>query len=186
MGLSSHNFIKFSYVFFKNIILFYPVYLKRLILTNCQSSELTLNFKPNIGHRHLFNVFYFFNLSSFLRLKSSVDITVVDFISTTKRFKIIYSLLSVTLNNRVNVSFYFDDNTNLYSVSSIFNSADWMEREVFDMFGIYFLFHQNFRKILTDYGYLESPLRKNFPLTGFYEVFYSKSLNRIFYSNLIS
>ena len=96
-----------------------------------------------------------------------------------KRFEVSYHLLSILYNSRINVTTSVDEITPLDSVTSIFSSADWLEREVWDMFGIFFFNHNDLRRILTDYGFRGHPLRKDFPLTGYVEVRYDDIQKRV-------
>lgn len=108
-----------------------------------------------------------------------VDITAIDVPSREYRFEMIYLLLSLRFNSRIRVKSYTDELTPVDSVVSIFKSANWYEREVWDMYGIYFRDHPDLRRILTDYGFEGHPLRKDFPLTGFVEVRYDDEVKRV-------
>ncbi|CAD6234323.1 GSCOCG00012393001-RA-CDS [Cotesia congregata] len=99
----------------------------------------------------------------------SADLTALDVPSRPYRFELVYNLLSLRFNNRIRVKSYTDELTPVDSVVSIFKAANWYEREVWDMFGIYFSDHPDLRRILTDYGFEGHPLRKDFPLSGFIE-----------------
>jgi len=103
----------------------------------------------------------------------------VDYPEKKNRFEVIYNLLSISYNSRITVSVSVDEKTPIDSVTPIFSGADWLEREVWDMFGIFFLGHKDLRRILTDYGFKGHPLRKDFPLTGYVEVRYSDSEKRV-------
>ena len=93
----------------------------------------------------------------------------------------VYNLLSLVHNNRVTVKVMLDDNSSIPSVSKVFSSADWWEREIWDLFGIFFSGHPDLRRILTDYGFDGHPLRKDFPLTGYVEVRYDDAQKRVVY-----
>ena len=97
------------------------------------------------------------------------------------RFEVIYNLLSLKLNNRITIKVALDEGQRISSVASVFNSANWFEREVFDMYGIVFDNHPDLRRILTDYGFEGHPLRKDFPLTGYKEVRYDETLQKVVY-----
>lgn len=110
-----------------------------------------------------------------------LDVCGVDYPDDDERFEIVYHLLSMTHNNRIRIKLRTDEDTPVESVSSLFSSANWWEREVWDMFGIAFNNHPDLRRILTDYGFEGHPLRKDFPLTGYVEVRYDDEQKRIVY-----
>ena len=118
------------------------------------------------------------------KFKQLIDITAVDYPSKEKRFKMIYLLLSHENNFRIVISAYIEEKTKVPSIAKIFPSANWMEREVFDMYGISFLDHPDLRRILTDYGFEGYPLRKDFPLTGHTEVRYSEDSKKVIYESV--
>ena len=109
------------------------------------------------------------------KFRQLIDITAVDYPQKEKRFKIVYLLLSHENNLRIIINAEIDEKTVVPSITKIFPSANWMEREVFDMYGISFKDHPDLRKILTDYGFEGYPLRKDFPLSGHTEVRYSET-----------
>ena len=95
------------------------------------------------------------------------------------RFEIVYNLLSLRFNSRVRVKTYTDELTPVESVNDIFKAANWNEREIWDMYGVYFNNHPDLRRILTDYGFEGHPLRKDFPLSGYVECRYDDELRRV-------
>ena len=113
------------------------------------------------------------------KFKQLIDITAVDYPENQKRFKMVYLFLSHELNERIILSFYINENQKIPSLTKIFPSANWMEREIFDMYGIKFTDHPDLRRILTDYGFKGYPLRKDFPLTGHTEVRYSEERKKV-------
>ena len=113
------------------------------------------------------------------KFKQLIDITAVDYLQREKRFKIIYLLLSHENNLRIVININIDEKIIVPSITKIFPSANWMEREVFDMYGISFKDHPDLRRILTDYGFDGYPLRKDFPLTGHLEVRYSEEKKKV-------
>ena len=113
------------------------------------------------------------------KFKQLIDITAVDYLQKEKRFKIVYLLLSHENNLRIIININIDEKTTVPSITKIFPSANWMEREVFDMYGISFKDHPDLRRILTDYGFDGYPLRKDFPLTGHTEVRYSEDKKKV-------
>jgi NADH-quinone oxidoreductase subunit C len=110
-----------------------------------------------------------------------LDICGVDYPGREYRFDVVYHLLSPQLNQRIRLKIEADDSTPVPSAVSIFPSANWYEREAFDLYGILFSGHPDLRRILTDYGFQGHPLRKDFPLTGFVEVRYSEEQKRVIY-----
>lgn len=107
------------------------------------------------------------------------DIAGVDMPTREYRFEIVYNLLSMRYNSRIRVKTYTDELTPLDSICSIYEAANWYEREIWDMFGVYFTNHPDLRRILTDYGFEGHPLRKDFPLTGYYEYRFDDELGRV-------
>lgn len=107
------------------------------------------------------------------------DITGVDFPTRDQRFEVVYNLLSVRYNSRIRVKTYADEATPVPSVTGLFEGALWYEREVYDMFGVFFSGHPDLRRIMTDYGFDGHPLRKDFPLTGYTELRYDEEKKRI-------
>jgi len=116
--------------------------------------------------------------SEFL-FKVLVDICAVDYPERPQRFEVVYNLLSIHYSKRLRVKIYVDELTAVESVTDIFNSAGWYEREVWDLYGIFFINHPDLRRILTDYGFQGFPFRKDFPVTGYYEIRYDDELKRI-------
>ena len=115
------------------------------------------------------------------KFRQLIDITAVDYPENQKRFKIVYLLLSHEFNQRIILSYFISENEKISSLTKIFPSANWMEREVFDMYGVKFTDHPDLRRILTDYGFEGYPLRKDFPLTGHNEVRYSEDEKKVVY-----
>ena len=110
-----------------------------------------------------------------------VDVCGVDWPEDEERFEVVYNLLSMTLNRRIRVKLRTDEATPVPTVSGVYSAANWWEREVWDLYGIFFSGHPDLRRILTDYGFEGHPLRKDFPLTGYVEVRYDDELKRIVY-----
>ncbi|KAK4636136.1 NADH-ubiquinone oxidoreductase [Fulvia fulva] len=107
------------------------------------------------------------------------DITAVDYPTRDQRFEVVYNLLSVRHNSRIRVKTYCDEATPVPSITSLYDGANWYEREVYDLFGVFFVDHPDLRRILTDYGFDGHPLRKDFPLTGYTEIRYDEEKKRI-------
>ncbi len=113
------------------------------------------------------------------KFRQLIDITAVDYPENEKRFKLVYLFLSHELNQRIVLTYNINENQHISSLTKIFPSANWMEREIFDMYGINFSDHPDLRRILTDYGFEGFPLRKDFPLTGHTEVRYSEEEKKV-------
>ena len=155
------------------------------------NSELTTKIKYSeikhgqiyisINHEDLLDVILLLKTNKNIKFKQLIDITAVDYPENQKRFKIVYLLLSHELNQRIILSYYIDENQQIPSLTKIFPAANWMEREIFDMYGIKFTDHPDLRRILTDYGFEGYPLRKDFPLTGHTEVRYSEDKKKVVY-----
>ena len=107
------------------------------------------------------------------------DITAVDYPTRSNRFEVVYNLLSVRHNSRIRVKTYADEATPVPSITSLYDGASWYEREVYDLFGVFFVGHPDLRRIMTDYGFEGHPLRKDFPLTGYTEIRYDEEKKRI-------
>jgi NADH-quinone oxidoreductase subunit C len=110
-----------------------------------------------------------------------IDITAVDWPSRERRFDVVYHLLSPKHNARIRIKIETDEAAPVASSIAVFPSADWYEREIYDLYGVVFTGHPDMRRILTDYGFEGHPLRKDFPLTGFVEVRYDDELKRVIY-----
>ena len=122
----------------------------------------------------IINVILFLKSHDKLKFRQLIDIAGVDYPEEEKRFKLIYLLLSHEKNIRIKISINFEMGKKIPTITKIYPSANWMEREVFDMYGVEFIDHPDLRRILTDYNFEGHPLRKDFPLTGFNEVRYSE------------
>jgi NADH-quinone oxidoreductase subunit C len=155
------------------------------------NSELTTRIKESkIKHNQLYvtinsedllDVILMLKTNKNIKFKQLIDITAVDYLESQKRFKIVYLLLSHEFNQRIILNYFISENEKISSLTKIFPSANWMEREVFDMYGIKFNDHPDMRRILTDYGFEGHPLRKDFPLTGHTEVRYSEEKKKVIY-----
>ena len=153
------------------------------------NSELTTKINSSyIKHNQLYfeidkddllDVVIFIKTNNSTKFRQLIDITVVDYPEQTKRFKVVYLFLSHEFNQRIILNYLVSENEIIPSLTSIFPSANWMEREVFDMYGVSFKDHPDLRRILTDYGFEGHPLRKDFPLTGHTEVRYSEDKKKV-------
>ena len=115
------------------------------------------------------------------KFRQLIDITAVDYPESEKRFRLVYLLLSLEYNKRVRIDYSIKENDPINSLTSIYPAANWMEREVFDMYGIVFKDHPDLRRILTDYDFEGHPLRKDFPLTGHNEVRFNEESKKVIY-----
>jgi len=134
-----------------------------------------------INKESLLDVVIFLKKNNSTKFKQLIDITAVDYIGSENRFKMIYLFLSHEYNLRINLYFHINENEMVNSLTKVYPSANWMEREVFDMYGIKFNDHPDLRRILTDYGFSGHPLRKDFPITGHSEVRYSEEKKKVIY-----
>ena len=155
------------------------------------NSELTTKIKDSkIRHNQLYitinsedllDVVLLLKTNKNTKFRQLIDITAADYPENQQRFKMIYLLLSHEFNQRIILSYFINENEPIFSLTKIFPSANWMEREIFDMYGIKFTDHPDLRRILTDYGFQGHPLRKDFPLTGHNEVRYSENEKKVIY-----
>ena len=153
------------------------------------NSELTTKIKKteirhnqlyvNISSEDLIDVTLFIKSNENTKFRQLIDITVVDYPEKTQRFKVVYLFLSHEFNQRIILSYLINENEVIPSLTAIYPAANWMEREVFDMYGVKFKDHPDLRRILTDYGFEGHPLRKDFPLTGHTEVRYSEDQKKV-------
>ena len=153
------------------------------------NSELTTKInKSEIKHNQIYieidkedlaNVTLFLKTNKDTKFRQLIDITVIDYPEENQRFKVVYLFLSHEFNQRLILSYFINENEVINSLTSIFPSANWMEREVFDMYGVNFNDHPDLRRILTDYNFEGHPLRKDFPLTGHTEVRYSEAEKKV-------
>ena len=135
----------------------------------------------NIDSNDISDVILFLKNNENTNFKQLIDITAVDYPANEKRFKLVYLLLSHEFNVRILIDCFINENEIPQSLTKIYPAANWMEREVFDMYGIQFKNHPDLRRILTDYNFNGYPLRKDFPLTGHTEVRYSEEKKKVIY-----
>jgi len=153
------------------------------------NSELTTKIKKteirheqlyiNIDNEDLIDVTLFIKSNENTKFRQLIDITVVDYPENAQRFKVVYLFLSHEFNQRIILSYLISENEVIPSLTPIYPAANWMEREVFDMYGVKFKDHPDMRRILTDYGFEGHPLRKDIPLTGHTEVRYSEDQKKV-------
>ena len=153
------------------------------------NSELTTKInKSKVRHEQLYlyinsedliDVTLFIKSDENTKFRQLIDITAVDYPENIQRFKMVYLFLSHEFNQRIILSYLIGENEVIPSLTAIYPAANWMEREVFDMYGVKFKDHPDLRRILTDYGFEGHPLRKDFPLTGHTEVRYSEEQKKV-------
>ncbi|KAI6910965.1 hypothetical protein D0869_10890 [Hortaea werneckii] len=137
--------------------------------------ELTIYIPPS-GVIPTFSFLKYHTAAEFTQVS---DITAVDYPTRDQRFEVVYNMLSVRHNSRIRVKTYADEATPVPSITSLYDGANWYEREVYDLFGVFFVDHPDLRRIMTDYGFDGHPLRKDFPLTGYTEIRYDEEKKRI-------
>ncbi|KAG6987307.1 putative NADH-ubiquinone oxidoreductase 30.4 kDa subunit, mitochondrial [Fusarium oxysporum] len=137
--------------------------------------ELTIYISPS----GVYPVFSFLKYNTAAEFTQVSTITAADYPTRENRFEIVYNLLSVRHNSRIRVKTYADEASPVPSVTGLFDGANWYEREVYDLFGVFFAGHPDLRRIMTDYGFEGHPLRKDFPLTGYTEIRYDEEKKRI-------
>jgi len=139
--------------------------------------ELNINVVPS----NIVGLIEFLKSDRSCRFSSLVDITAVDYPGREKRFEVVYHLLSMYENHRVRLRMSVREEDFVASIIEVHPSANWFEREIFDMFGILFTGHPDLRRLLTDYGFRGHPLRKDFPTTGYTELRYDEAEKRVVY-----
>ena len=150
------------------------------LASKIQSSSIERNeLLIGINELDLIEVVQFLKSNDTLRFRQLIDIAGIDYPQDEKRFNLVYLFLSHENNTRLKLKIKFQTDQTIPSITKIFPSANWMEREVFDMYGIKFKNHPDLRRILTDYNFKGHPLRKDFPLTGHTEVRYSEDQKKV-------
>ena len=167
------------------------MYLKINELEKLVNSELTSKIKKTIVEFNellietnvdeLISVILFLKSNDKLKFRQLIDIAAIDYPEEEERFNLVYLLLSHEKNIRIKISINFEIEKKIPTLTKVYPSANWMEREAFDMYGIEFIDHPDLRRILTDYNFVGHPLRKDFPLTGFNEVRYSEKEKKVIY-----
>ncbi|CAC5415037.1 NDUFS3 [Mytilus coruscus] len=150
-----------------------PKYVQHVVVTHHEELEILIHpegIVPTISFLKDHHNTQYLNIT---------DIAAVDVPTREKRFEIVYMLLSLRFNSRIKVKTYTDELTPIDSLCSIFAGANWYEREIWDMFGVFFANHPDLRRILTDYGFEGHPFRKDFPLSGYVEVRYDDEVKRV-------
>ena len=148
-----------------------------VISWDVKNDELNISVAPS----NIASFVEFLRSDNRCKFSTLVDITGVDYPDRTKRFDVVYHLLSMYQNHRIRLKISIRENEAAHSIVSVHPSANWFEREVFDMFGTLFRDHPDLRRILTDYGFQGFPLRKDFPTTGYNEVRYDEVQKKVVY-----
>jgi len=152
------------------------------LTTTVKSSRIIFKeLSIDVEFKDIFKSILFLKTNENCQFRQLIDITAADFPERDCRFRLIYFLLSHTHNKRILVNIDVKENEKVQSITKIYPSANWMEREVFDMYGIKFKNHPDLRRILTDYNFEGFPLRKDFPLTGHTEVRYDEEKKKVVY-----
>lgn len=185
--MKSEKFLKYNYLFAswfftENIIVLFS----KILGVGIQKVWVSSGFEIviEISSKLIYPVIYFLNKHSLSCFKSLIDIVCYDTPASSFRFSLVYNLLSIQYNFRCQVLTKIQELTNVFSIMGIYKSGNWSEREIFDFFGIFFLVNKDLRRILTDYGFQGFPLRKDFPLTGYVDIYYDDNQKRICYRNL--
>ena len=152
------------------------------LTTTVKSSKIVFNnLSIDVESKDIYKSILFLKTNENCQFRQLIDITAVDFPERDYRFRLVYFLLSHENNKRISVNVNIKENEKAQSITKIYPSANWMEREVFDMYGIKFKDHPDLRRILTDYNFEGFPLRKDFPLTGHTEVRYDEEKKKVIY-----
>jgi len=158
--------------FLRALMLVIPKWVKK---ANLQNDEIIITILPEGINPCL----TFLKNHTNTQYKILTDVCGVDFPDREKRFEIVYNLLSIVYNSRITIKICVDETTPVESAFNVYSSATWFEREVWDMYGIFFSHHPDLRRILTDYGFEGHPMRKDFPLSGYTEVRYDDTEKRV-------
>jgi len=177
-SLNNTNILEQKSWILKKYLLFLRKILKSLIKEiRIKNNDIEIKTTPN----NLRALLYILRNHTLCQYKQLIDLACCDVPGKKNRFSISYILYSLRYNARIIIVVKTNEVLALPSVTSLFNSANWLEREVWDLYGIFFDWHPDLRRILTDYGFSGHPLRKDFPLTGFIEVYYNDSKKRLRY-----
>lgn len=163
-----------EFFFLGNLLRNFPKYIKSIQIINNEIFIIT-------SSKFFLNLLFILKNNTLFQYKILSDLTCVDFPNKFYRFRLFYNLLSIRYAHRLCLLVDIDEMEPIASVSFLYSSANWLEREVWDLFGVYFINHPDLRRILTDYGFEGFPLRKDFPLSGFLEVRYDEEKKRIVY-----
>ena len=155
-----------------NLLVYNKFLIKLLPNVIISSSIKKNNIYLVLNKKDIFFLVSFLKFSFFCKFNNFISISCTDYIDNKNRFELFYNLLSNKYNFRIFLKLYCNELDSVISISNIFKGSGWYEREVWDMFGVFFSFNKNLRRILTDYGFIGYPFRKDFPQTGFFEIRY--------------
>jgi NADH-quinone oxidoreductase subunit C len=164
-----------------NVIIIINIFIN--VLKQIRLKENCIELKTTT--RHIVTIVKLFKNISFLKFLQLIDIVGVEIVGKTIKYNIIYLMLSILYQTRINIYMQISNLISIHSLSAIFLNSEWLESEVWDLFGIYFVSNSNLRRILTDYGFMYHPLKKNFPITGHYELNFSFSNKLVKVKNVI-
>ena len=174
----SPSILRNKYLVFNKFLKFFTsLYPSSVFKVFIENNEMELHIKK----KNLLNFFKLLKDHSWTQFKVVSDIIAVDYPGRGNRFDVIYQMLSQRYNSRMNILLSIGELSSIPSITPLYKGASWYEREVWDLFGIFFEGHPDLRRILTDYSFEGHPLRKDFPLTGYFEVFYDDTQKRIVY-----
>ena len=168
------NLINLNFLILLHIFKIVPSFINLLMI---KKNQLIIS----VEYYSIYLISFFFKRYSNTQINYLSDITGVDLPQQKSRFEIVYNFLSINFNSRLRIKTSIHELISLNSLALIFLSASWFERELWDMFGIYFFEHFRLRRILTDYGFFGYPLRKEFPTSGFLEVRYDEETQKVIY-----
>lgn len=146
----------------------------------------TWNLYIEIQTKYIFTLLYFLKIHSLLLFSFLIDLICYEIIKATYRYILLYSLLSLQINLRLTVKtkILFNTKTKILSTLTLFLNSSWAEREIFDFYGLYFFFNNDLRHLLLDYGFKGYPLHKDFPITGYLELYYDEVIKKITYEKV--
>ena len=182
---------KYHYVYAISLIRFISPLINKITIQNyVNKTHSMVDYFLEISEKNMFLFFSLISKNMTYNYDQLINITCIDNLNLSNyhknmgRFSLVYVLNSINTTSRLLVSLTFSANTIIMSLSSIFKSATWLEREIYDLFGVFFFKHNDLRRILTDYGFKGFPLRKDFPLTGYVELRYNEELKSVKYQRL--
>ena len=182
---------KFNYVFILMLVRTFLTLIEKITIQHyIHHNNSMVDYIININFENIYKFYKVLFNSCILNYNQLITLTCIDNLNLSKfeknkRFSLIYILNQYNTTSRLLVSVDFSEKTIISSISSIYKAANWLEREVYDLFGIFFSEHADLRRILTDYGFQGFPLRKDFPLTGYFEVRYNEDKKYVKYQKLI-